>query len=58
MKLRLSAPKKLVWFISLVLGLLGVIFVFIPVKGLSDITYWFVAIAWILMMLATLLKGL
>jgi hypothetical protein len=58
MKLRLSAPKKVVWFIALVLGLLGVIFVFIHVKYLSDYTYWMVVIAWVLMMLATLIKGL
>lgn len=56
--MRLSAPKKITWFISLFLGVLGTLFMFVEVKVVSTYSLWAVIIAWILLMLGTLLKGL
>ena len=56
--MRLSAPKKIVWIIALVLGLLGIIFTLITVPFLSAISFWLVAVGWLLLILATYLKGL
>ncbi len=55
--MRLNAPKKLVWFISLFLGILGVLFSFISVNIISDYSIWMLIVAWVLLVLATALKG-
>jgi len=56
--MRLNAPKKIIWLISLLVGLLGVIFSVVTVPFLTTISFWLVVIAWLLLILATYLKGL
>ncbi|MBW6465012.1 MAG: hypothetical protein K0B06_00725 [Brevefilum sp.] len=54
--MKLNAPKKIVWLIALIVGLLGIILtIFSLVPGLSFVL---VAVAWLLLILATYLKGL
>jgi predicted membrane protein len=53
--MRLNAPTKLVWFISLILGLAGIIFHFMDI--LPAYNLWMVFVAWVLLILATMLKG-
>ena len=56
--MKLSAPKTVVWWISVIVGVVGILFHFgvIAVAGVSG--FWLVAIAFILLGLATFLKGL
>jgi len=56
--MKLNAPTKLVWIISLILGILSVLSVLTDIPIVSDYSYWFMAIAWVLLILATALKGL
>jgi len=56
--MKLSAPKNIVWVISLILGVLGILSVLVPIPFVSDYSFWFVGIAWVLLILATFLKGL
>jgi len=54
--MKLSMPKVITWWIAVVVGVLGVIFYFIP--SLSAIGFWLVALGWLLLVLATSMKGL
>lgn len=56
--MRLSAPKEIVWWIAVILGVLGILASFISLPFVSDNAFWFVAIGFVLLALATLLKGL
>jgi hypothetical protein len=53
--MKLNAPTKIVWFISLILAVLGVVF---SLAGILEAwNFWIVVVAWILMFLGTILKG-
>ena len=56
--MKLNAPTKLVWTIALVLGLLGFIGSLVSIPFVSGAAFWFVFVGWLLLVLATLLKGL
>lgn len=56
--MNLNAPKKIIWIIALVLGLLGIIAALVTIPVLSSISFWLVAIGWLLLILATYLKGM
>ena len=56
--MRLNAPTNLVWFIALILGVVGIILSLAGVAVLKLDGLWLTAVAWILLVLATLLKGL
>ena len=56
--MRLSAPKQVVWWIAVILGVLGILATFISVPFVSGNAFLFVAVAFVLLALATLLKGL
>lgn len=58
--MKLNAPKKTTWWIALVVGVLGILFKLglISIVGVSAYGFWLVAIAFILLLLATALKGL
>lgn len=55
--MRLSAPKQITWIIALVLGiiaLLGFLGVIPPLMGYA---FWTMTIAWVILVLATLMDG-
>ena len=56
--MKLNAPTKLVWIIALVLGVLGFIGMLVSIPFVSGFAFWFVFVGWLLLVLATLLKGL
>lgn len=56
--MRLSAPKNVTWWIALVMGVAGILATFTNLPFVTDNSFWFVAIAFILLALATLLKDL
>lgn len=55
--MRLNAPKKIVWFISLILAVLGIVATFITIPFVSTYAIWVVALGWLLLFLGNILKG-
>jgi hypothetical protein len=54
--MRLTPPKKIVWWISLILGAVGLIAMFVP--GIGAYAFWFVLAGLILLLLGNAIKGL
>lgn len=56
--MKLSAPKKNIWWIALILGVLGILIRIgvVTIATLSQYDFWLVAIAFVLLALATYLK--
>ena len=57
-KMNLSAPKVTTWWLALVLGMLGLLGYFVVIPMVTANAFWLVAIAFVLLVLATLLEGL
>jgi len=57
MNLKLSAPKEITWWIAVVLGVVGLL-VNAGVLSLGINAFWLVAAAFIILAVATLVKGL
>ncbi len=58
MKLNLSAPKQITWWVALILAVLGVIGYFVSIPFLSAADFWLVLLGFVLLLLGTLLEGL
>ena len=56
--MKLNAPKKITWIISLILGIIGALGVFITIPFISGIAFWIEVVALALLLLATAMKGL
>jgi hypothetical protein len=56
--MKLTPPKKVTFYISLILGVLSVFFLIVKVPFVSNYTYAIMTIAWILLILATAFKGI
>ncbi len=56
--MKLSAPKVITWWIAVVLGVLGILGSFMSLPLVSANAFWFVAVGFILLALATFLKDL
>jgi hypothetical protein len=56
--MRLNAPKKVVWFFTLILAIISIIAYFVVIPVVTGITYWVMVAAWLILFLATYLKGL
>jgi len=55
--MRLSAPKRTTWWIALVVGAIGIVAHLVTIPVLSGFAFWLVAAAFVLLILATYLKG-
>jgi hypothetical protein len=55
--MRLNAPKKTTWWIALVVGAIGIVAHLVTIPVLSGFAFWLVAAAFVLLILATYLKG-
>ena len=55
--MKLSAPKQVVWVISLILGILGIIGFLVPLPVITGLAFWLVTIGFVLLVLGTALKG-
>jgi hypothetical protein len=58
MKLNLSAPKQITWLVALVLAVLGVLGHFVTISVLTATAFWLVLLAFVVLLLGTLLEGL
>ena len=60
-EMRLSAPKMITWVVALIVGVVGIL---VHVGSLSILAvpfglgFWLVVVAFVLLLIATLLKGL
>lgn len=54
----LSAPKKWVFWVSLILAIVALIAFFVTIPFLSGIAFWILLVAFILLMLGNLIKGM
>ncbi len=55
--MRLNQPKKWVWFVSIIVGVVGIIASFLNIPVVSEYSIWLVVIGWLLLILSTVLKG-
>lgn len=55
---RLNAPTQLVFLISLVLAVLGVLAIFISIPIVSAYAFWFVVAGYVVLALGCILKGM
>ena len=56
--MRLNAPKKNIWYISVVVAVIGVLAQFITIPFVSVYAFWFVTVGFVLLSLSTVLKGM
>lgn len=57
-KIQISAPKRVTFWVSLVLGLLGIVGSIVPIPLVSTIAPWILALGWLLLTLGCFVKGL
>ncbi len=58
MKMKLTPPKNITWWIALGLGVLGLLGHFRTVAALSPYAFWLVAAGLALLLVACLTKGI
>lgn len=56
--MRLNAPKKIIWVLSLILAVLSIVATFVVIPFVSLYAFWVMGVAWLLLFLATYLKGM
>ena len=56
--MKLSKPKEITWWIAVVVGVLGILAMLLPIPTLQKYSFWMVSVGFVLLALATLLKGL
>ena len=53
-----NAPKNVVWLIAVILGALGIIGHFVNIPVATEYQFWLVSAGFVLLALATKVKGL
>ena len=56
--MRLNAPKKNIWWISVILGALGFLGAIISIPFVTAYAFWFMTVGFVLLALSTVLKGM
>jgi hypothetical protein len=57
-EMKLNPPKNSTWLLAVVLGVVGLVSSYITIPVLSTLSFWLVALGWLLLVLATYMKGL
>lgn len=55
--MRLNAPKKIVWLISLILAVISIVGYFVVIPYVTAYIFWIMGVAWLLLFLGAWLKG-
>jgi len=55
--MKLSAPKKSTWLISMIIAIVGLVSALVAIPFVSPIAFWLVSMAYIVLFLGTMLKG-
>jgi len=58
MKMKLNAPSQTLWLISVILGGLGIVSKQIVISGVTPYSFWLLAIGFVVLVIATLTKGI
>jgi hypothetical protein len=58
MAFSLSAPKKPVWLVATILGVLGIVGHFVSIPVVTPHQFWFVTAGFAILGVATLMKGI
>lgn len=53
-----NAPKFIIWLVAVILGVLGILGTFVAIPVVSAYTFWLVTAGFIVLALATVLKGM
>jgi hypothetical protein len=58
--MKTNAPQLVTWWIALILGVLGIVtqLKIVAIPALAGYGFWLVTIAFVVLILATILKGL
>ncbi|MGB2894661.1 MAG: hypothetical protein WBB65_00680 [Anaerolineales bacterium] len=56
--MKLNAPKQITWWVAVVIGALGVLGQLVAIPVVSGLSFWFVTVGLVILILATLLKDL
>jgi hypothetical protein len=56
--MRLNAPTKNFWWISVILAVIGIIGQIVAIPVVSVYAFWFVTVGFILLALSTVVKGM
>ena len=56
--MKLSPPKTITWWIAVIIGVVGILSALLSIPVLSVYAFWLVAIAFIILALATVIVGL
>jgi len=56
--MKLNAPTKRWWWISVILTVIGFIGYFVAIPFVSVYAFWFVVVGFVLLALSTVLKGM
>jgi hypothetical protein len=56
--MKLNAPKQITWLIALVLAVVGLVGELVTISVITDYSFWLMAIAAVLLLLATYFPGL
>jgi hypothetical protein len=58
--MKLSAPKVVVWWIALILGVIAILLGIgiLKIAAVTPHAFWIMAVAWALLVVATFIKGL
>jgi hypothetical protein len=57
-KMQLNAPKNTTWWFAVIAGVVGIVGLFTRLPAIGDNAIYFVVIAFVLLALATAVKGL
>ena len=55
---KLNAPKKVTFWIAVIIAIVGVISALVVIPILSPIAFWIVVVAFVVLMFGNLIKGL
>ena len=55
--MRLNAPKKWVWWLSLILVVVSIVGYFVSIPFVTTYKFWILGVGWLLVFLGTFLKG-
>jgi len=57
--MKFSAPKQITWIIALILGVLGILATLVTLPVITPaIGFWLVVAGWLLLLIATVTRGL
>jgi hypothetical protein len=53
-----NAPKFIIWLVAVIIGALGILAKFVAIPFLTVYAFWIVVVAFVLLALATILRGM